>query len=56
MSELWSSEEKTLDIDYDQYYNPTDRYEVHINKTLIVRTCFVFIFKKRRDQSRQGSV
>ena len=49
----------TWDIDYDQYCNTTDRYdmyEVHINKTLRVGTCFVFIFEKRRDRSRQGSV
>ena len=37
---------------YDQYYNTSDRYGVHINKTLRVRTCFVL----RRDQSRHDSV
>ena len=57
MSELGRSERnKRRYWLYDQYYNTADRYEVHVNKTLRVRTCFVFIFKKRRDQSRQGSV
>ena len=54
MSELGSSEKNNMKYRlYDQYYNTTDRYEVHVNKTLSVRTCFVFIFKKRRDEMIQ---
>ena len=51
MSELGSSEKNNMKYClYDQYYKMTDRYEVQINKTLSVRNCFVFIFKKRRDE------
>ena len=51
MSELGSSEKNNKNRLYDQYYNTTDRYEMHIHK--ILRVSVVFIFKKRRDQSRQ---
>ena len=53
MSELGSSEKNNMKYWlYDQYYHTTDRYEVHVN----VRACFVFIFNKRKYQSREGSV
>ena len=53
MSELGSSEKNNKKYwPYDQYYNTTDRYEVHIYKIIIISV--VFISKKRRDQSKEG--
>ena len=51
MSELGSSEKNNMKYClYDKYYKTTDRYEMHINKTLGVRTC-LYLFSRKEEMN-----